>query len=184
MAVPDMTPEPFFSHQGMCQSFLIYVMLQLLIIMGSCKPKFNHQFLVHLLYDQFYPDTVVLRQLLLWVTAFLLPAHYALNNDTVGSHDALCLRDCCIEIWWYADECSVLSLQHWRLIHSSFNEALSQKTLEFKGNLMFWGSEGWTKLVLPRFKLLNTTETTLLIYWGYESYDLCRVIGIILCLSN
>ena len=72
--------------------------LRLLIITGSCKPKFNCWFLVRSFYDQFSIDTVVLRQLLLWITAFLLPAHYALNNNTVGSCDALHLKDCCIEI--------------------------------------------------------------------------------------
>jgi len=141
-------------------------------------------------------DTVILRWLLLWITACLLPAHYALNNDTVGSHDALHPGDCCIEI-----QCLVIHWQCSYVMSSMFedifiqvsNEALSQKTLEFEGNLTFWDSEGWTKPVLPRFKLLNTSKkypTYILKVWvkntsqKYETYDLYRVIEVILYLSN
>jgi len=55
-----------------------------------CKPKFNHRFLVHLFYDQFsIRHCRSLRWLLCWITAFLLSVHYALNNDTTGSHNTL-----------------------------------------------------------------------------------------------
>jgi len=55
-----------------------------------CKPKFNCQFLVRLFYDQFsIRHCHSLRQLLHWITAFLLSVQYALNNDTTGSHNTL-----------------------------------------------------------------------------------------------
>jgi len=89
------------------------LMLWLLIVTGSCKPKFNHWFdFVHSAISSLL-DTLVLRQVLLWITAFLLPACYALNNNTVGLCDALCLKDCGIKIWYLIIcwQCPVLSLQ-------------------------------------------------------------------------
>jgi len=59
---------------------------------GCCKPKFNRRFLVSLFYDWFsIRHCHSIRQLLHWIMAFLLSLRYALNNDSTGSRNTLCL---------------------------------------------------------------------------------------------
>ena len=59
---------------------------------GCCKPKFNCRFLVCLFFNQFSDRHCrSIRQLLCWITAFLLSLRYALNNDSTGSCNTLCL---------------------------------------------------------------------------------------------
>jgi len=132
-----------------------------------CKPKFILRFLVRSFYDQFSDRHCrSIRRLLPWITAFC--CHFVMPLITTVQVPAILyvLRlPRYSVIGSFRRRHPSISLRHWRLIRSLFQRDSKLKDSRVRGrSLHSGGSEGWTKLVLARFKLPNTNENVVLIY--------------------
>jgi len=131
----------FWVEGGWCAFYSgisLNLLLWLLVITGVVSlSSFSGFKFIHSFYDQFSNrHCCSLRRLLPWITAFR--CHFVMPLIMTVQVPAILYilwlpRDSVIGLFRWRYPC--ISLRHWRLICSCFKETLSQKTLEFEGNL-------------------------------------------------